>query len=56
MSDIKFIVEGRPFHAHRIALLSSSEIFKTMFEGVVAAAAALQALAQPSLRLGFQGM
>lgn len=39
MSDIKFIVEGRPFHAHRIALLSSSEIFKTMFEGEVAAGA-----------------
>ncbi|KAI7836949.1 hypothetical protein COHA_009198 [Chlorella ohadii] len=32
-SDVKFIVEGRPFFAHRIALLASSEIFKTMFDG-----------------------
>lgn len=33
LSDVTFIVEGRPFHAHRIALLASSEIFKTMFDG-----------------------
>lgn len=33
LSDLTFIVEGRPFHAHRIALLSASEIFKTMFDG-----------------------
>lgn len=36
-SDVKFIVEGRPFFAHRIALLASSEIFKTMFDGEAAA-------------------
>lgn len=28
-----FIVEGRPFYAHKIALLASSEIFRTMFDG-----------------------
>lgn len=33
LSDVTFIIEGRPFHAHRIALLASSEIFKTMFDG-----------------------
>lgn len=33
MSDVTFVVEGRPFHAHRIALLGSSEIFRTMFDG-----------------------
>lgn len=33
MSDVTFVVEGRPFHAHKIALLASSEIFRTMFDG-----------------------
>lgn len=33
LSDITFIVEGRKFHAHRIALLASSDIFKSMFDG-----------------------
>ncbi|PSC71051.1 ARM REPEAT PROTEIN INTERACTING WITH ABF2-like isoform B [Micractinium conductrix] len=32
-SDVTFVVEGRPFHAHRVQLLNSSEIFKTMFDG-----------------------
>ena len=32
-SDVTFVVEGRPFHAHRIALLGSSEIFRSMFDG-----------------------
>ena len=27
------MVEGRPFHGHRIALLGSSEIFRSMFDG-----------------------
>ena len=30
-ADITFMVEGRPFHAHRIALLASSEAFRAMF-------------------------
>ena len=33
LSDVTFVVEGRPFHAHRIALLGSSEIFRSMFDG-----------------------
>jgi hypothetical protein len=33
LSDVTFIVEGRPFYAHRIALLASSEIFQSMFDG-----------------------
>ena len=33
LSDLTFVVEGRPFHAHRIALLGASEIFRTMFDG-----------------------
>jgi len=31
LTDITFMVEGRPFHAHRIALLASSEAFRAMF-------------------------
>ena len=33
LSDVTFVVEGRSFHAHRIALLNASEIFRTMFDG-----------------------
>ena len=33
LSDITFIVEGRKFHAHRIALLASSDAFNAMFSG-----------------------
>jgi BTB/POZ domain/Armadillo/beta-catenin-like repeat len=33
LSDVTFIVEGREYHAHRIALLASSEIFRSMFDG-----------------------
>ncbi|GAB4819192.1 hypothetical protein N2152v2_006238 [Parachlorella kessleri] len=33
LSDVTFIVEGRAFYAHRIALLASSEIFQSMFDG-----------------------
>lgn len=33
LSDITFMVEGRQFHAHRIALLASSEAFRAMFNG-----------------------
>ena len=33
LSDVTFVVEGRKFHAHRIALLASSDIFKSMFDG-----------------------
>ncbi|KAF8058408.1 hypothetical protein HT031_005532 [Scenedesmus sp. PABB004] len=31
LADICFLVEGRPFYAHRIALLASSEAFRAMF-------------------------
>jgi hypothetical protein len=33
LSDVTFVVEGRPFHAHRVGLLHSSEIFRNMFDG-----------------------
>lgn len=33
LSDVTFVVEGQEFYAHRIALLASSEIFKSMFDG-----------------------
>lgn len=33
LSDVTFVVEGRQFHAHRIALLASSDIFRSMFDG-----------------------
>ena len=33
MSDVTFLVEGRKFHCHRIALLASSDTFKCMFDG-----------------------
>lgn len=33
LSDVTFLVEGRPFYAHRIALLTSSDIFRSMFDG-----------------------
>ncbi|KAJ4955125.1 hypothetical protein NE237_011908 [Protea cynaroides] len=33
VSDISFLVEGRHFHAHRIALLASSDTFRAMFDG-----------------------
>jgi hypothetical protein len=31
LTDVTFHVEGRPFYAHRIALLASSEAFRAMF-------------------------
>lgn len=34
LADVTFQVEGRPFHAHRIALLASSDHFKAMFNQV----------------------
>ncbi|GBF96006.1 hypothetical protein Rsub_08821 [Raphidocelis subcapitata] len=33
LSDVTFSVEGRPFYAHRIALLASSDAFRAMFGG-----------------------
>ncbi|KAJ9505739.1 hypothetical protein QJQ45_029251 [Haematococcus lacustris] len=33
LADVTFMVEGRKFHAHRIALLASSDIFNAMFAG-----------------------
>lgn len=33
LSDVTFIVEGEEFYAHKIALLSSSEIFRSMLDG-----------------------
>ncbi len=32
-SDVTFIVEGRDFYAHRIALLAASDTFRAMFDG-----------------------
>lgn len=32
-ADVTFIVEDRDFHAHRIALLASSDAFRAMFDG-----------------------
>eukprot|EP01018_Ginkgo_biloba_P034226 Gb_07904 [translate_table: standard] len=33
LSDVNFLVEGRRFYAHRIALLASSDAFRAMFDG-----------------------
>lgn len=33
LADITFVVEGRKFYAHRIALLASSDAFRAMFNG-----------------------
>ncbi len=33
LSDVTFMVDGRNFHAHRIALLASSDTFRAMFDG-----------------------
>ncbi|KAH0470813.1 hypothetical protein IEQ34_000536 [Dendrobium chrysotoxum] len=33
ISDVTFLVEGRRFYAHRIALLASSDAFRAMFDG-----------------------
>ncbi|KAG1679847.1 hypothetical protein FOA52_012761 [Chlamydomonas sp. UWO 241] len=33
LADVTFIVEDRKFHAHRIALLASSDAFRAMFNG-----------------------
>lgn len=33
LSDVTFLVEGRHFYAHRIALLASSDTFRAMFDG-----------------------
>ncbi|CAM6053663.1 unnamed protein product [Sphagnum tenellum] len=33
LSDVTFLVEGRRFFAHRIALLASSDAFRAMFDG-----------------------
>ncbi|XP_077218307.1 ARM repeat protein interacting with ABF2 isoform X2 [Tasmannia lanceolata] len=33
LSDVTFLVEGRRFYAHRIALLASSDTFRAMFDG-----------------------
>lgn len=33
LSDIVFLIEGKEFYAHKIALQANSEVFKSMFEG-----------------------
>ncbi|XP_042398286.1 ARM REPEAT PROTEIN INTERACTING WITH ABF2-like isoform X2 [Zingiber officinale] len=33
LSDVTFLVEGKCFYAHRIALLASSDAFRAMFDG-----------------------
>ncbi|URE24175.1 BTB/POZ domain [Musa troglodytarum] len=33
LSDVTFLVEGKRFYAHRIALLASSDAFRAMFDG-----------------------
>lgn len=33
LSDVTFLVEGKTFYAHRIALLASSDTFRAMFDG-----------------------
>jgi len=33
LSDVTFVVDGATFHAHRIALLASSDTFRAMFDG-----------------------
>ncbi|KAI8102431.1 hypothetical protein M9435_006032 [Picochlorum sp. BPE23] len=33
LSDVIFLVEGKEFYAHKIALQAGSEVFKSMFEG-----------------------
>ncbi|KAJ4969303.1 hypothetical protein NE237_016004 [Protea cynaroides] len=33
LSDVTFLIQGRRFYAHRIALLASSDAFRAMFDG-----------------------
>mmetsp|Transcript_28271 Transcript_28271/g.76355 ORF Transcript_28271/g.76355 Transcript_28271/m.76355 type:complete len:682 (-) Transcript_28271:731-2776(-) len=33
LADISFVVDGKPFYAHRIALVASSDAFRVMFDG-----------------------
>lgn len=33
LSDVVFLIEDKPFYAHKIALQASSEVFKSMFQG-----------------------
>ncbi|XP_044485451.1 ARM REPEAT PROTEIN INTERACTING WITH ABF2-like [Mangifera indica] len=33
LSDVRFVVEGKRFYAHRICLLASSDAFRAMFDG-----------------------
>ena len=33
VSDVTFLVGGRKFHAHRLALLAASDTFRAMFDG-----------------------
>ena len=33
VSDVTFVVEGKKFHAHRLALLAASDTFRAMFDG-----------------------
>lgn len=49
LTDVTFLVEDRPFYAHRIALLASSEAFRAMFGQVgsmLVSVAAVQLLLQ----------
>lgn len=33
LSDVIFLIEDKPFYAHKIALQASSDVFKSMFQG-----------------------
>jgi hypothetical protein len=53
---VTFNVEGRPFYAHRIALLASSEAFRAMFGQVRTCVVLMQLLARHILALTIDGL